>query len=77
MKSGGVSVARLGGDRVDMIAGGYFGEQALVSDTASEVTVTALERSECFVLDRNEFERALGPLSVRPASVPVRAFVID
>jgi CRP-like cAMP-binding protein len=63
VKSGSVSVTR-GRDRSDMIAGGYFGEQALVADSPSELQAMATDKSECFVLDRREFERDLGPLSV-------------
>jgi CRP-like cAMP-binding protein len=81
--SGGVQVSCvvilfvLGGGEVllcafpaeDMIAGGYFGEQALGGDAVSDCAVTAVDSVECFVLDRRRIEREFASL------LPVRFYL--
>jgi hypothetical protein len=70
IKSGSVRVTR-GGSTDTMIAGGYFGENALMREIASDADVTTAGAVQFFVLDRLDFEREMGPLAVSDCRVDV------
>lgn len=57
IKAGTVKVS-LGGNEVKQLGQGtYFGEMALLDDDIRKATCTALTAAECFVLDRESFNR--------------------
>jgi CRP-like cAMP-binding protein len=42
--------------------GAFFGERALIGDEPRSSTVTAVGTVECFIIDRENFTKHLGPL---------------
>ena len=57
IKTGAAKVSANGQDVGELSQGTYFGEMALLNNDVRKATVTALQKCECFVLDRKTFQR--------------------
>ena len=60
---GSVKITRTKGDVQETVtelgAGNYFGEVALIEDKPRNASVTAIEETTCYVLDRDEFQQVI------------------
>jgi len=62
LKSGEVAVSRDNVEVVRLKQGSFFGERALLEDEPRGATITATSETECYVIDRLDFNRHLGSL---------------
>jgi len=63
--SGNVQCTKAGnGDSNDLVfgEGDYFGERALLTDEPRAANIIAIDEVECLVIDRESFDKILGPL---------------